>query len=148
MYILNRIKSFADFYLFILVDFQFQQKVRISILHFVRCHAWSGLLHGADSPQSFNHCNTMLDRKSNVMHIPIFINVFWLENTLKLFYVLSKYCFDDLKWRRHSRENNFFAFAFKIHLRTKCAFNICQLIIFNVLTLHYISNIVLKWLKL
>ena len=43
MYILNRIKSFADFYLFILVDFQFQQKVRISILHFVRCHAWIGL---------------------------------------------------------------------------------------------------------
>ena len=33
-------------------------------------------------------------------------------------------------------EVTFFAFThFKIHLRTKCVFNICQLIIFNVLTL-------------
>ena len=37
---------------------------------------------------------------------------------------------------------------FKIHLRTECVFNICQLIIWNVLIMLFLSNIVLKWFKL
>ena len=54
--------------------------------------------------------------------------------------------FDDLKDTQHSRGNNLTPFT--IHSRTKCVYILCQLIISNLLLLLFMSNIVLKWLKL
>ena len=54
-------------------------------------------------------------------------------------------------WKEDDIQEEITFFVFiqsKIHLRTKCVFSICQLIIFNVLTLPFMSNIMLKYLKL
>jgi len=74
---------------------------------------------------------------------PIFINIFWLENILKIIYVSSKHLlFNDLK-DDIQEKITFFAFTpFKIHFKTKFVLNICQLKNFNVLTLLFMSNIV------
>ena len=45
------------------------------------------------------------------------------------------------------RKESFFEFS-SFHLRTKCVFNIFKLIIFNVLTLLFMYNIELKWMKI
>jgi len=50
--------------------------------------------------------HTMLDIKSNFLHLPIFSYVFDQTSILKIIYV-SKKLFDNLKGRRHLRGNNF-----------------------------------------
>ena len=73
-------------------------------------HTGVMLANEADSPLSCNHFNTMLDIKSNAMAFSDILMYFDLRNTLIIIYVSI----------------TFFAFTlFKIHLRTKCIFNIC-----------------------
>ena len=98
----------------------------------------SGVMDGADSPYSFKHFNlddfnTILGRKGNVTFSDI-CYVFWFEKHIKHYLCLE---WISIIWWFQGRQ----------HLRTKCVL-IYIIIIFNVLTLLFMFNFVLTWLKL